>query len=352
MISSLIMYNFQSHKRTKLSFCSGVNVVIGPSDVGKTAIFRALIWLITNRPSGDAFRSSWAKETKVVLVFNKDKIVRSKGKRFNSYFINDQEYVAFGQDVPKNIVEILNFSDLNIQTQLDPPFLLSCSSGEAARYLNRIVSLDSIDRALANIVKCIRQEETELKFQQQQQEITSHSLAKLDWISSAELEIQRLETIAEEISIIADSMKRVTVLISSIQEQNNKFIQLVPITKFSEQVDCLIILDRKVRALMSRIDSVKDIVTQIEKLENSLEQQRTVIKYEEQCNSLIQMTKQIESDDQNYRVFSGLIDQIKQAQKQHKQLTIAVKQDEDQFYKLMPDICPLCGADVGGGLNG
>ena len=59
MIQSLQINNFQSHKYSVMELHKGVNVIIGPSDSGKTTILRALRWLVWNRPSGDAFRSDW-----------------------------------------------------------------------------------------------------------------------------------------------------------------------------------------------------------------------------------------------------------------------------------------------------
>ena len=48
MIKSLHIQNFQSHKKTTLKFHKGINVVIGQSDSGKSAIIRALNWTINN----------------------------------------------------------------------------------------------------------------------------------------------------------------------------------------------------------------------------------------------------------------------------------------------------------------
>jgi len=56
MIKYLQIQNFQSHKDSLLEFDPGVNVIVGSSDSGKTAVIRALRWLVWNRPSGDAFR--------------------------------------------------------------------------------------------------------------------------------------------------------------------------------------------------------------------------------------------------------------------------------------------------------
>jgi len=65
MIKTLSIQNYQSHKDSTLEFDPGVNVIVGSTDSGKTAIIRALRWLIWNRPNGDSFRSTWGGDTKV-----------------------------------------------------------------------------------------------------------------------------------------------------------------------------------------------------------------------------------------------------------------------------------------------
>ena len=87
MIQKLNIQNFQSHKDTKLEFHPGVNVIIGQSDSGKTAIIRALRWLIWNRPGGDDFRSDWGGGTVVKIKIDAREIMRGKDKE-NVYSIS------------------------------------------------------------------------------------------------------------------------------------------------------------------------------------------------------------------------------------------------------------------------
>ena len=75
MITSLSIKNWQSHKDTKLDFVNGVNVIIGVPNSGKTAVLRALLWLIENRPKGASqFMPSWenrcVSEVEVILEDN------------------------------------------------------------------------------------------------------------------------------------------------------------------------------------------------------------------------------------------------------------------------------------------
>ena len=87
MIDKLVIKNFQSHKHSVLVFSPRVNAITGTSDVGKTAIIRALKFILQNKPAGDDFISDWANEVSVELLINGTSIERVKVKS-NSYIIN------------------------------------------------------------------------------------------------------------------------------------------------------------------------------------------------------------------------------------------------------------------------
>ena len=89
MLKKLEITNFQSHPKSSLEFVPGINVIFGTSRNGKTAIRRALEWVVTNRPSGGRFFSNFAGEkgsTKVLLetddtpLISLEKKIHRKGK--------------------------------------------------------------------------------------------------------------------------------------------------------------------------------------------------------------------------------------------------------------------------------
>src|SRR6056297_3113297 len=153
-LDSVIIKNFQSHKASELQFIPGVNVVIGPSDAGKSAIFRALNWVLTNWPLGNAFRSEWGGETRVELSTTDGEVVtRSKDKNTNKYVLGENVLKAFGSDPPEAVQQALEMDEINIQSQTDPPFLLVSSPGEVAQMLNQAASIDDIDVVMAGLKK-------------------------------------------------------------------------------------------------------------------------------------------------------------------------------------------------------
>ena len=49
-VRRITLENFQSHKHTEMEFGPELNVIVGPSDSGKSAIIRALKWVMYNEP--------------------------------------------------------------------------------------------------------------------------------------------------------------------------------------------------------------------------------------------------------------------------------------------------------------
>lgn len=156
MISTLKIKNFQSHKRENINFSSGVNVIFGQSDKGKTALIRALRWTMYNKPNGDDIRSNWGGDTEVEVTFaDGNTILRKRTNSENSYTLNNEKLKAFGQGVPQEVVKTINMDDVNIQQQLDAHFLLSETSGEVAIHFNKIAGISIIDKSIGKAKKAV-----------------------------------------------------------------------------------------------------------------------------------------------------------------------------------------------------
>lgn len=50
----LRIQNFQAHKDTTIEF-DCITTIVGPSDIGKSAVLRALKWVAKNEPKGTSF---------------------------------------------------------------------------------------------------------------------------------------------------------------------------------------------------------------------------------------------------------------------------------------------------------
>ena len=149
--------NFQSHPDTTVELTPGINAFIGESDQGKSAVLRGLLWAVDNRPSGDAIVSDWARDEKGALLDECSVTVESaagtlrrvKTKGRNGYDVNGVKLDAIRTGVPAEVSAFFGIDAVNVQRQLDPPFLLAESGGARARFFNQLIKLEEIDQTMS-----------------------------------------------------------------------------------------------------------------------------------------------------------------------------------------------------------
>lgn len=162
-IQRVIIEDFQSHRLTELEFVEGFNVIVGPSDQGKTAVLRAIRWVLYNEPKGNDFIRVGSNKAKVTLVMNDGTIVsRERTSSRNRYLVavpgmEEQIYEGFGHAVPEEVMEATGVRPLrmdedhqvaiNLGMQLDSPFLLESNGAIKAKAIGRINGVHILDYA-------------------------------------------------------------------------------------------------------------------------------------------------------------------------------------------------------------
>lgn len=215
MFQKLILRNFQPHRKLVVKFDEHVTCIIGPTDTGKSSIIRALRWLCLNSIKSKRFISWWAKRCSVTLHVDGHIIKRSKGKE-NLYFLDKQEFKAFGTTVPEPIAKILNVSEENFQRQIDPPLWLASSPAQVGRELNKIVNLDIIDLTLSNVSKAKREAQAKVKSLISVRNTLKKEAEDLEWIVECKRDVERLEKaerkreeLAEDVAVLSHLLQKV-----------------------------------------------------------------------------------------------------------------------------------------------
>ncbi len=226
MIQSVEINNFQVHKHTSIEFSPGINAIVGSSDSGKSSIIRALLWAYNNRPLGEAFVSYWnrnkkdaiAGETSVTIAFDNGTMTRIKTPDRNGYTINDVELGAIGTDVPQEVSALFRITDLNIFEQDDRPFLISESSGEVAKYLNRLVKLDKIDYCLAEIESRKRKNARDIEQTSIALKKATETVEKLSWVPKSRMLLERIEALDAAIRVERDKKAQLGEIIAKCEQ--------------------------------------------------------------------------------------------------------------------------------------
>lgn len=343
MIKSLEIKNIQSHKNSRLEFSPGINALVGTSNHGKSAVLRALLWCITNRPLGtEILLSNWAYDSKgkqndemsVTVEKTAGVLTRRKTKTENEYILNGEVMEAIKTDVPEDVKKFFALSETNIQKQQDSPFLLSQSSGKIAEYFNRIVRLDIIDRVLSNAESTRRKLKNQFETSEQEEMELQKDLEKYDWLDSVEKLIERYKNVDEICEEISEETEELKSSVSKFEAQNKK--------KFPDF--------SKAKKIIAELDEVdlknKDLVFEIESLEESiLEFEKLSAKSGKDFSKEKRLIEQIEGMEIDRDEIEKLKDKIELFEK-HSGFVIAMGKRMKELKEQLPEICPICGVKM------
>jgi len=283
MLNSARLINFMSHKDSKFDFCSGVNVIIGESDKGKSAVLHGLNWACNNKPVGDSFRSWWGGETfaTVDLIDGKvhTMVSRSKeGPTKNLYHLTqgtclqdsiETDFKAFGQSVPEEIQTALNLSDINWQGQFDPHFLLSSSPGEVARKFNEVASLDKIDSSSTNINRMGLKNHEKIRTLEAQLEELIEQAKQYEYLEGMEEQVTSLEVLESEIEELesdADQLKQLRMKYKEVRDEAEASKHALEVTT---SLQTLIDQDIERKSIVERSTELFRLLEEHETLKNA-----------------------------------------------------------------------------------
>jgi len=347
MINQIKIKGFQSHKDTVLDLVSSVNIIIGPSDNGKSAIVRALDWVINNEPSGDSFRNKNSKTTSVILTLDDGTVVeRLKTNTKNIYRINEVEYAGFGQTVPQEVKEALNLSDINYQTQGEPHFLLVNSPGEVAKKLNEIVNLEQIDSSHLNINHTVREVERKLKETKEAYEIENEKLTKFAWINEADKILKSVEGIIDKRTILENKIVGLFELAEQLEVSQDtlsyyKDLDVIKAKVFSAESIIL-----KGLEVESEIDLLDYLLDEINKSNRILEQFSSLEPLKLTITSISSLVDERLYLGESFSSLKVLCNEIESGTVRINSLSKNVGLLKKELELIMPEICPFCGASI------
>lgn len=242
---------------------------------------RAIRWVLTNNPSGDSFRSHWGGDTEVSLVLsNGTMVTRRKTNSSNTYEVDGNVCKAVGRDVPEEVIKALNVSEVSVQRQHDEVFLLSKSSGEVARVLNRVANLDIIDLSMQEADRMVREATVEKTREEAELEESRVSLLRMAGIDETEETLSSLERKAkglvasgrraEEIHELCDAIELSDSLIGELGKDPAPVLERL--ASYEKRMSSLAMLSAEAEKIKGLAGSIEGMVRREKELTEDINQ--------------------------------------------------------------------------------
>lgn len=369
MINQLEIENFQSHKKTEFEFVPGINVITGPSDVGKSTIIRSMYSVVANKPSGDAYRRHGSKKTAVTLNGSVTKVRTGSDHR---YELNGNTYKALRTSVPQEITDHLRLTSDNFQGQHDTFFLISDSPGQVAKTLNQVADLQIIDLSLQAVKQKVREAKSNKKFYEEEFKKQEEKVEDLQWVkeldkdykvyeqlqskadaidySQLESQLDLIQTLQEEVDSLPDTTIDRGLLTSAEQEISIDYSYLEGLltTIEANQVDIPDSSEdqKLIREAINQLDiDISGLESVVEAAEEALEDYNW---YPETIDDLSGEIESLQTMDDRLQSVNNLVDCCLTAQKREEgAIANYEKKKEDYEVRLRElEICPVCGGST------
>ena len=396
MIKKLTLKNFQSHKDSEFEFHPGVNTLIGTSSHGKSAVIRGLILGIRNDPAGTEFVSDWIisdkgnpkGNTEVHIHTDEGVVSRIRG-RDNKYLVDEKELSAFRTSVPEQVRELLQITDLNIQEQKDSFFLFNVSGGEVVKQINKFMNLDMIDTTLTSAKSSLMANKRLSQISSASLEETAEKLKDyevVDTLSSLLTDAEaRQSDIAEskrkstettklverykevsvslerykEVDRVARRLERANIVGEEIKEESRSLVKIenlveaykskkaqIPDLPDERTLNKLIRQEQEISGLREKIKNLRNLT---DAYSVTRDMKNGLIVADIDFNKFTEQAKTIEEDRRKCGVLQDIVDDYFILKKKLSQLEAVLDKNEQEYKRLMPDVCPLCGNECGEG---
>lgn len=356
-IKSMELVNFQSHKATHIDFSESLNVISGPSDNGKSAIIRALKWILYNEPKGTDFIRQGESTCRVSITLNDNTtIVRERSKSKNMYKLINPDgiesiFEGFGNEIPKEIllahginrfyVDSTSSDSINLAEQLEGPFLISQPGSVKAKAIGKLVGVNIIDEALKQLNKDssglqyeekrlsadiadMKEKLKEFEYLEKNKQYIDRKEILLNILKNKVSTFKKLEELNKTYMEIEQNIKDLKKIISILRSVDLALDLNLKAVEKNRFMDRLSTINNKLIYLKTEMDVEKNILDSTNQIDNALRSfvklQDFVTRHERLFYNKEKFDNYTDNIDKSIKIIKALND-IGKTQDEHKNLT-------------------------------
>lgn len=327
-IAKVVLINFQSHEFTEVEFTKdNLNAIVGESDNGKTAILRAIEWVLYNEPKGTGFIREGAKFAEVSIHMTNGNVITRRRTNSDSghYEVYDaathhtERYNKFGNSIP---IEVFNahqmpkvqvgkdFESFNIAKQLDGPFMLSRSGAEKAAIIGKITKTDVVDDAIASASKDISNAQRGIKSLESEVNKLGLELEKYNYLDEEEKVIKIAEIIVDEWKVANDRAIELNNISSSLNEIANGINVASNIISQYSNIEEVSTMIAEIESNAKQCMELVTLLTSLKALDQSIKTEQNVINSKVNYEDVAKIIVECENGINHFNQLSNLYSEI------------------------------------------
>jgi exonuclease SbcC len=289
-ITQVKLKNFQDHADTTIDFTNGINLIVGSSDAGKSAILRAINLVFHNNYKRDTYIRHGEKECSVSVKFSDGvEVTRIKGEDVNSYLLTDAEgnihsFPKVGTGIPDEIKKNLGNPPLDDKKrpisyadQMSSLFLVDLSSSDLPRTLSELTGIQHLQTSAELLSKTARSYDRSIKDKKEKIEKLE---TELDNYSYVDKDLERVEGIVEKLKDVNSQIEKSNRARFFIEQNNKIFTEAKQIkvklakekafAELKENFDELLLLNKKVSRSIFYLSEYQKIAKEYKKTKSDL----------------------------------------------------------------------------------
>mgnify|MGYP001559553953 CR=1 FL=1 len=317
-LDKVTVKNFQTHSSSELPLHSGVSIISGNSDSGKSSLLRAVNLVLSNRPSGHQYLP-WNSPPKTVteckLEFSDGTVERRKSNTIDEYIltIGDEvkEFKSLNRTVPDEIKDFLNLADYNFQDQEEGRhFFISESPAERARMINSISGGAIIDQSLSSVNSLIRENNSKQKQTEDTIKVLSSQIDKIKFIDDADkllVQIEEMFTNCERLELMNTNLNN---YIQEIQEIESRILGCDKVLKHKKALQEIQDLINAFNTLEVKQRSLSEYVSNISNIQEVIQSNTDFLKCKGLYNEIILVIKSYNELDNSHNTLKTYVAEL------------------------------------------
>ena len=250
-ISQIILNNFQSHEYSVFDVSDKLNIFTGESSNGKSAIMRAMRWLMDNsgRSQRESFIRHGADSAKVTAVLDNGKmitrVIHRQAHKDNGWEVFDpmtgethkgntkmleeiQEHFGF----TKVKYDVNDELDINFMNQGDGWYFIGddITASKRAKIIGSIFGTHYTDAVMRDLERELRETRQKTKVREEDLEKTQKRISGFDYLDELGNKLEIVEKKVEKIESLAERKERIERLVerkSNLDNQKEKLTKII-----------------------------------------------------------------------------------------------------------------------------